>query len=678
MKLLIKLKQCPLPPPKDNEAAEPEPEANAAQATPPRPTTTAKTTREPTRAAPSSSADTVKITKKKKLTAMGGKKSKRAPKALSSRQTIIPPLNTTLLVMMSTFERIPSVSALKGIGKTSKEKAIPAVPLEKMKESNVLYLGWTRVDELDINVEKDVSPHSAAALAMLDVTAPVPGELHVEANEVLMELQERQAKAAKNLILAIFKGNKPHRQAALEGLKEGLEEARVSFWGRPVTFLGRNYYSVEATREESGDQLIHVLYTGKAPIPNKIRIMGKVHSAQGGTSRRQSNRASKCREEAPRDGQASPEMTRDQWGGEHTIQRSPSLERARVERSPSEDPVPRGQASSSQRFMRLKVNLWLHVSSTHPRKYLALWSGPLVGYVTPTFHMARDQLPKNGVHSFLEASEEYRMQEHQTIFKFSKGKHFWNLAVGRRGGTLIITKGPWQSLGTSHQILILGRTHMIVIKHRLPTGIDDWILVGDFNFVDHEEDKWGGIIQDRRTRAEHLAWNSFLLQIGTCDAYEIPGFVTHEPCFTWRERQRRGIQRRLDRFYLTMDLCMQGGKLDIDNTYTDFSDHHLIRLTLPFRRSRGPKKPVAIPKKFFEEQANNNQAHEQWKKHKGNLHSFTLQIAQEARAKIQKDVFNTVQKVRRVLTSINTNLRSNPDDPWLQAQKIQVKHHWKG
>ncbi|EFJ06632.1 hypothetical protein SELMODRAFT_430515 [Selaginella moellendorffii] len=141
---------------------------------------------------------------------------------------------------------------------------------------------------------------------------------------------------------------------------------------------------------------------------------------------------------------------------------------------------------------------------------------------------------------------------------------------------------------------------------RLPTGIDDWILAGDFNFVDHEEDKRGGIIQDRRTRAERLAWNSFLLEIATCDAYEIPGFVTHEPRFTWQERQHRGIQCRLDRFYVTMDLCMQGGKLDIDNTYTDFSDHHPIRLTLPFRISRGPRKPVAIPKKFFEEQTNNN------------------------------------------------------------------------
>ncbi|EFJ05500.1 hypothetical protein SELMODRAFT_431488 [Selaginella moellendorffii] len=871
-KLSIKLKQRPPPPPKDNEAGEPEPE--------------------PTRAAPSSSADTVKIAKKKNQTATGGKKSKGTSEASSSKQTIIPPPNTTPPARTPTFERIPSISALEGIGKyadetlentpqqispdshsaspglsalfmdtqqrerviqaateerqgkggdpegdqieetipaltkdpetpaprasigTTKEKAIPAVPLKKRKESDVLYLGWTRVEELDMDVKKTVSPLSAAAPAMSDVTAPAPGELQVEAKEVLMELQERQAKAAKNLILAIFEGNKPDRQAALEGLEDGFKEAGVSFRGRPVTFLGRNCYSVEvsteknrralvlkqrvtrpthelffykfppgfspsqkdlvhrptmeldllvedlcetdntpvflammvegfaqylgkrATREESGDQLIHVLYTGKAPIPNKIRIMGKVHpihiqesrttppaaatpskptqdrgkrrrspSAQGGTSRRQSDRVSMRREETPTDGQASPERTRDQWGGQHTVQRSPSPERARVERSPSEDPVPRGRASSSRRFKRLKVNLWLHVSNTRPRKYLALWSGPPVRYVTPTFHMVRDQLPENGVHSFLEASEEHRMQEHQTIFKFSQGEHFWNPAVGRRGGTLIIAKGPWQSLATSHQILIPGRAHMIgikvnartigllniyapasrstsrahffrVLQRRLPTGIDDWILAGDFNFVDHEEDKQGGIIQDRRTRAERLAWNSFLLQIGTCDAYEIPGFVIHEPRFTWRERQRRGIQRRLDRFYLTMDLCMQGGKLDIDNTYTDFSDHRPIRLTLPFRRSRGPRKPIAIPKKFFEEQANNNRAHEQWEKHKGNLHSFTLQIAQEARAKIRKDrrgVFNTVQKVRSVLASINTDLRSNPDDPWLQAQKIQVK-----
>ncbi|XP_024515734.1 serine/arginine repetitive matrix protein 1-like [Selaginella moellendorffii] len=308
-KLSIKLKQRPPPPPKDNEAVEPEPE--------------------PTRAAPSSSADTVKITKKKNQTATGSKKSKGASDASSSKQTITPPLNTTPPARTPTFERIPSISALEGIGKyadetlentpqqpspdshsaspglsvlfmdtqqrerviqaateerqgkegdsegdqieettpaltnvpetpapraltgTTKEKAIPAVPLKKRKESDVLYLGWTRVEELDMDVTKTVSPHSAAAPAMSDVTAPVPGELQVEANEVLMELQECQAKAAKNLILAIFEGNKPDRQAAMERLEEGFKEAGVSFRGRPVTFLGRNCYSVEVSTEKN-------------------------------------------------------------------------------------------------------------------------------------------------------------------------------------------------------------------------------------------------------------------------------------------------------------------------------------------------------------------------------------------------------------------------------------------
>ncbi|EFJ04547.1 hypothetical protein SELMODRAFT_432311 [Selaginella moellendorffii] len=411
------------------------------------------------------------------------------------------------------------------------------------------------------------------------------------------------------------------------------------------------------------------------------------------------------------------------WGADPSAQQLPSPTQPQLERLPEVNTQPHAKESASRSSQRLQVRLWMHVSTSRPRRYLAVWRGSPTGCTLPSFHMARNQLLDQGLHVFLQASEiindisyrvevdkctivgsnmdlyaalltksgviparggrdrkfswEHRMQEHQTIFKFSQGEHFWNPAVGRRGGTLIIAKGPWQSLGTSNQILIPGHAHMIVIKRRLPTGIDDWILAGDFNFVDHEEDKWGGIIQDRCTRVERLAWNSFLLQIGTCDTYEIPAFVTHEPRFTWRERQHRGIQRRLDRFYLTMDLCMQGGKLDIDNTYTDFSDHHPIRLTLPFRRSRGPRKPIAIPKKFFEEQANNNRAHEQWEKHKGNIHSFTLQIAQEAQAKIRKDrrgVFNTVQKVRRILTSINTDLCSNPDDQWLQAQKIQVKH----
>ncbi|EFJ05433.1 hypothetical protein SELMODRAFT_431569 [Selaginella moellendorffii] len=139
----------------------------------------------------------------------------------------------------------------------------------------------------------------------------------------------------------------------------------------------------------------------------------------------------------------------------------------------------------------------------------------------------------------------------------------------------------------------------------------------------------GVILTDCCTRAEQLAWNSLLLQLGTCDAYEINGFVVHEPRFTWQERQHRGIQRQLDQFYLTMELCMQGGKLDIDITYLEFSDHRPIQLTLPLQRLLGPKKPSAIPKKFFMDPANNLQLQEQWKKYNGDLHSFTLQQVEE-------------------------------------------------
>ncbi|EFJ07652.1 hypothetical protein SELMODRAFT_429560 [Selaginella moellendorffii] len=444
-----------------------------------------------------------------------------------------------------------------------------------------------------------------------------------------MELQQRQVLEAKTLVLAIFEGGKPDRELAMQWLDECFQEVGVAFRGRQPTyecFFYRYPLGFSPSQKETIHQptmeldliiddlsktnntpvflammveglcstwgkkplrrnqadsssmscsqvyLVHIVESRTTPTTTpapstqvESRKCKRSPATRTGTSRRPPGRDSVYHTGRSHGWRASP-IRSSGWGADPSAQRLPSPTQPQLERLPEVNTQPHAKESASRSSQRLQVRLWMHVSTSRPRRYLAVWRGSPTGCTLPSFHMARNQLPDQGLHVFLQASE---------------------------------------------------------------------------------------IINDISYRVEV------------------------DKCTIVGSNMDLGIQRRLDRFYLTMDLCMQGGKLDIYNTYTDFSDHHPIRLTLPFRRSRGPRKPVAIPKKFFEEQANNNRAHEQWEKHKGNIHSFTLQIAQEAQAKIRKDrrgVFNTVQKVRRILTSINTDLCSNPDDQWLQAQKIQVKH----
>ncbi|EFJ37755.1 hypothetical protein SELMODRAFT_402323 [Selaginella moellendorffii] len=492
MKLSIKLKQCPPPPPKpDAPPVENEPDM-------------AQPTSDPT-SSPASLADTVKVPRKKPV-GKNPKKLKGGTAASSSRQA--PATRSTAALTPATRDQLtqallgdPSTEGTHLDSPTPKEStrltalaprlyigtssgpAPPTIPvvelspaqesprptehvsaslpqLAKMKESEVLYLGWTRVEELNVEVDKATSNWSNAAPTLSDVTVPILGEIQVEANEILMELQQRQVLEAKTIILAIFEGGKPDRELAMQWLDECFQEVGVAFRGRQVTFLGCNCYTIEvctemnchtlittqritrptyecffyryppgfspsqketihrltmeldliiddlsetnntpvflamivegfaqylgkkATREELGGHLIHVLFTGKAPIPYKIRMLGKVylvHIVESRTTPTTTPAPSaqvesrKCkRSPDPRTGTSKRPPGQDSvhhtgraqgwrdspnrslgWGAAPSAQRSPSPTQPHLERSPEVNTQPHAKESVSRSSQRL-------------------------------------------------------------------------------------------------------------------------------------------------------------------------------------------------------------------------------------------------------------------------------------------------------------------------------------
>ncbi|EFJ06582.1 hypothetical protein SELMODRAFT_430524 [Selaginella moellendorffii] len=681
MKLSIKLKQHPLPPPKpDAPLVEKEPD-------------TAQPTSNPT-PSPAFLADTVKVPRKKPM-AKNLRKPKGGTAASSSRQAPAtrsiatppmakaPPLLLALEglstygdegadetqgqpldshapsptgsdLILNTQQRDQVIQALLGeqstdgahhgsqtpkgsaqltalvprlsIG-TSSGPTPPTIPLAKMKELEVLYLGWMRVEELHVEVDKAASNRSNAAPTLSNVTTTN----HTANIQVLLlplpagSQKETIHRPTMELDLIIDDPSETNNTPVfLAMMVEGFAQ-----------YLGK-----KATQEESGGQLIHVLFIGKAPISYKIQMLGKSHL--------DTLRAASANEAWPHGLEPRgdhPAETKCTTPGVHRAGELPQLL------------LKMGSRSTSPTFALSNPTSTGTVSgSVHPIPCqgicLQVLSAPTGPSLDACQHLTTEELPDQGLQAFFQASEiindiqyrvkvdkctivgsnmhlyaalltksgiipEHRIKEHHPVSKLSLGEHYWNPARNGKRGTLIIAKGPLQSLCDSHQILIPRRAHVVTFKihirahflrkltHRLPLGIDDWLLIGDLNFVDHKADKEGGILTDHCTRAKRLAWNSLLLHLGTCDAYEIPSFAVHEPQFTWQERQRRCIQRQLDRFYLTMELCMQGGKLDIDTSYPEFSYHCPIRLILPLQRSLGPKKPSAIPRKFFMDPANN-------------------------------------------------------------------------
>ncbi|EFJ09730.1 hypothetical protein SELMODRAFT_427755 [Selaginella moellendorffii] len=266
---------------------------------------------------------------------------------------------------------------------------------------------------------------------------------------------------------------------------------------------------------------------------------------------------------------------------------------------------------------------------------------------------------------------EHRLSSMDLVYKFTKGKYFWNPAVSCSGGTLIVVKGQWESLVEEHAILVPGRAQCVQFKigdmlvgllnvyapagssseradfwnelvHRIPAQPSTWMVMGDFNFVEEVLVKDGGEMRDKRTSRERAMWAQLVLALGLEDTYNIPGFVQHQPRFTWQEHQQQGIQRRLDRFYVSSELCRNSGKLDIATGYRDFSDHNSVSLMLPILKRWGKKRPAPVSRKNFEDGKLNDYIKEKWnQQEEGDLHKFTIKIANEIRNKRRK-VFKKV------------------------------------
>jgi hypothetical protein len=87
-----------------------------------------------------------------------------------------------------------------------------------------------------------------------------------------------------------------------------------------------------------------------------------------------------------------------------------------------------------------------------------------------------------------------------------------------------------------------------------------WIVAGDFNMTEVEEDRSESYLENAMGNREQDAWNQFALSLGLGDTYYMDEFrKVGNKRFTW-SRQRPNLQWScLDRFYVNPDLQELGG-----------------------------------------------------------------------------------------------------------------------
>lgn len=193
---------------------------------------------------------------------------------------------------------------------------------------------------------------------------------------------------------------------------------------------------------------------------------------------------------------------------------------------------------------------------------------------------------------------------------FRGGVGLWNDATyspqsqRHQGGMAILLSAKAGSALEEHGILLQGRMQFAVIRvtRQLKVGIinvygyndnatrsqvwtelhstelpeAEWIIGGDFNMIEEQEDKQGGRCHGGIRGRESRNWQSVKFRFGLQDSFRLDTFrKTTNKIYTWENRRPppNTVLSRIDRFYVSGTIAQQGGKIGIWPTLPHISDH---------------------------------------------------------------------------------------------------------
>ena len=214
------------------------------------------------------------------------------------------------------------------------------------------------------------------------------------------------------------------------------------------------------------------------------------------------------------------------------------------------------------------------------------------------------------------------------LVEFRGGSSLWNEATFSarttrfKGGTCMVFSERMATTITSHGILYPGRAQYAIfqIKSRLKLGVLNiyrfshigpramlwnhlaqtafpeavWILVGNFNNIEHANDKQGGSSKVNISRREMDAWNRLLLHLGVRDAFRTQAYHKRlDKAFTWTNahQDEMMIQSCIDRIYISTHIEDIGGTIEILLTLPNLSDHVGVVLHFDDEPRRKPRTP---------------------------------------------------------------------------------------
>ena len=120
----------------------------------------------------------------------------------------------------------------------------------------------------------------------------------------------------------------------------------------------------------------------------------------------------------------------------------------------------------------------------------------------------------------------------------------------------------------------------------------EWILTGDFNMTEVQEDRSADFNARNMGRREQGAWHHFIMTMGLYDVFYSDEYrQIGDKRHTWRRQRPQPTWSRLDRFYTTNGLRTRGGCHGIWPHLSHISDHAPTFLQIPLSKRRRKPRP---------------------------------------------------------------------------------------
>jgi len=190
------------------------------------------------------------------------------------------------------------------------------------------------------------------------------------------------------------------------------------------------------------------------------------------------------------------------------------------------------------------------------------------------------------------------------------------------------------------------RTQLWSQLAQFPFPEANWIVAGDFNMRESEEDRSPYYLEKAMGTREQASWNNFALSLGISDTFHHDNFRRiNNKSYTWIRSTPSPKWSQLDRFYVNSTIQECGGKQGIWQHMAHLLDHAAIFLQISLHPTNHGPGPIHFNISLLKQQTTKDAIMEAWAnvEKESSMESKGEQVAKALQAMMQESTRITRQ-----------------------------------